>query len=76
MTEMQTYESLEEAFAAMGEIDPCVDNHRIAEISDSDGLQAYALQQSKGCCGRFDTVAMVKLNGYHRMCLIGCNYGH
>jgi hypothetical protein len=76
MHEIKTYDSIGDAFIAMEELDPCVDNHRIAEISDSAQLQAYVRQQSKGCCGQFDGVAMVKINGYPRMCLIGCNYGH
>lgn len=73
---MQTYDSAEEAFDAIKPNDPCVDNYRIADISDPAQLQAYVHKQSRGCCGQHDTVAMVKLDGYHRMCLIGCNYGH
>jgi hypothetical protein len=73
---MKTYDSIGEAFASMEDLDPCIDNYRMADISDSSQLQAYVEQQRSGCCGQYDTVAMVKLNGYQRMCLIGCNYGH
>jgi len=73
---METYDSADEAFNAMDAFDPCVNNYRIADISDPAQLQEYVRKQSRGCCGQHDTVAMVKLDGYHRMCLIGGNYGH
>jgi hypothetical protein len=87
--EIPQYESIDEAFAKLSELDPCVDNYRVAEISDSAQLQAYVHKQSRGCCGQHDSIALigesyeyttdkpsVVKGTYYRLCLIGCNYGH
>ena len=70
------YDSVDAAFDVLESLDSCVNNYRIADIGDPAQLQAYVHKQSRGCCGQHDSVAWVKFDGYERLCLIGCNYGH
>jgi hypothetical protein len=87
-TEIPVFDNEDAVYAYLGSIDSCVDNKRIADIGQPDELQAYVRAQSRGCCGQHDEVAWVgftynytttkgeESGTYHKLCLIGCNYGH
>lgn len=52
--------------------DPCVDNHRIAQVDNLLDVANYEQQRRQGCCGFFDTEVIIRNELYK----IGCNYGH
>jgi hypothetical protein len=68
------FDTVESAFAWMtAEVDDsCVDNLRVAYLSDEAALLAYEDTKNEGCCGFFDTIVLI--NGQEAT--IGCNYGH
>ena len=56
----------------------CIDNYRAARIWKSSQRRRYFKQQSKGCCGFFDTIVQRWNPEKNRfdIYLIGFNYGH
>lgn len=76
-TEINQYESADEAFAAEFDGLEYVDNQRIAVIGDDGEMARYVEQMRKGCCGSRDIVVSIKYGEtYYLPHLIGCNYGH
>lgn len=54
--------------------DSCMDNFRIADLSNTKEVEAYGEARQNGCCGSCD----VKIEHYKsgRAFMFGFNYGH
>lgn len=55
--------------------DSCMDNYRLAKVSDKRALKVYREQQENGCCGFYDIVKRCPYD-FFREYHIGFNYGH
>lgn len=52
--------------------DDCMDSERIGYQDDEPSMSQYQNIKDAGCCGSFDSEAMIG----GRKAVIGCNFGH
>jgi len=56
----------------------CVDNYRVAELSDAEGMLDFQNKLLSGCCGEHNIVRRYHnpITDTEHVFLIGFNYGH